>query len=178
MKKITMLNKTRKQLFLLVMLNFSVAGLLSCNGASENSKGKTEDSVAKDTPVAHQQESKSSGAKVHPPVSFVKDLKKKASDVVEVQFIRVDSVYNSMKIFRTKVIKTYKGKLKEGELLSYVGMSERQYGASPKDTITAFLYKSEKPLKNFVDKNLYYSTVEENGQMPSSRFLDSLLKKK
>lgn len=173
-----MLNKTRKQLFLLVMLIFSLTGLLSCNGSSENSKGKTEDSIAKDTPVVQQQKSKSAETEVHPPVSFVKDLEKKASDVVKVQFIRVDSVYNSMKIFRTKVIKTYKGKLKEAELLSYVGMSERQYGPSPKDTITAFLYKSQKPLKNFVDKNLYYSTVEENGQMPSSRFLDSLLKKK
>ena len=173
-----MLNKTRKQLFLLVMLIFSLTGLLSCNGSSENSEGKTEDSIAKDTPVLQQQKSKSAEAEVHPPVSFVKDLEKKASDVVKVQFIRVDSVYNSLKIFRTKVIKTYKGKLKEAELLSYVGMSERQYGASPKDTITAFLFKSQKPLKNFVDKNLYYSTVEENGQMPSSRFLDSLLKKK
>jgi len=111
------------------------------------------------------------------PDDFIKDLQSMATDIVVVQLIKVDSTYESIKIFNGIIIKAYKGDLKPGAKISYAGMSEKNYGQHPADTLVAFLKQSSKPLNTFKNVKIYYSTVEENAAIKYSNDIDSLLKK-
>lgn len=151
------------------LLLFAIAGLvLACNSGPDRSVGAENKAKTAVRPVQTEQE-------VFPPDNFVKDLKSNASDITLVTLTKVDSVFNAIKVFHAKVIKTYKGDLRSGEILKYIGMSELVYAKVPSDTLVVFLTKHQKALPHLTSK-VYFSTVEENAAIQPSARLDSLLK--
>jgi len=167
----------------LFIITFLSIFLISCKWKSTETKDKSPDTSTVDTittdtvqKAGAKEEKQEEVVEVFPPVSFVKQLKAAASDIVLLRLIKVDSVFIDSKIFRTEVIKVYKGNLHPGQLLNYAGMSEKKYPENPRDTSIVFLHKYKKALPNYPDKNLYYSTVEDNAQMDYLKSVDSLLR--
>lgn len=162
--------------------------MISCNSNSNKKKNKTpdtaivpaspvvSDAIIRDT-VAAPATGPDEAEEPYPSRSFISQLQVKSSDVVKIKLTRVDSIYLAIKIFRGIVMKVYKGKLKAGQQLSYISMSDRRCRNPPADTLVAFLFKSKKPMPNLPFKDIYHETVEENGMMGYTERVDSLATK-
>ncbi|NQX41212.1 hypothetical protein HQN84_20345 [Pedobacter steynii] len=158
--------------------------LSSCKGGRPDSKNN-QDTIQKDSSIVQRDSTTKAQTRpqpvaetVHLPESFYKDIQLMATDIVRVKFLKVDTFKYNVKVYRTQVLKVYKGKLKTAQFLDYAGRSERNFGSNPTDTVIVFLYHHKKPLEHFEDKNLRYSVVEDNATVDNSKYIDSLLKKR
>jgi hypothetical protein len=173
-----------KIIFKIAVVILILFSLSSCKGGRPDSKNN-QDTVQKDSSVVQKDSATKEQAipqpvaeTVHLPESFYKDIQSKATDIVRVRFLKVDTFKYNVKVYRTQVLKVYKGKLKTTQFLDYAGRSERNFSSNPTDTVIVFLYHHKKPLEHFEDKNLRYSVVEDNATVDNSKYVDSLLKKR
>lgn len=171
-------------IFKIAIVILMLFSLSSCKGGRPDAKNnqntiqKDSTIVEKDSVTKDQAMSQPVAEIVHLPESFYKDIQSKATDIVRVRFIKVDTFKYNVKVYRTQVLKVYKGKLKPTQFLDYAGRSERNFSSNPTDTVIVFLYHHKKPLEHFEDKNLRYSVVEDNATVDNSKYIDSLLKKR
>lgn len=173
-----------KMIVKVVVVILSFLSLSSCRGEGQDAKSnqdtarKDSSIVQKDSLIKKQTIPQPVAETVHLPESFYKDIQSKATDIVRVRFLKVDTFKYNVKVYRTQVLKVYKGKLKTTQFLDYAGRSERNFSSNPTDTVIVFLYHHKKPLEHFEDKNLHYSVVEDNATVNNSKYIDSLLKKR
>lgn len=142
--------------------------MLSCRSSSDKRSDSDKQAIQNAPADKNKKEAKA-------PYSFVNDLKKNASTVLQIKLIKVDSVNKNIKVFFSKVLKVYKGQNVAGEELKYVGLADIRIPKN--DTLLVFLNKSQQALKHInTFDDLYYFTTEENAMVKYNTQLDSYLK--
>jgi hypothetical protein len=170
-----------KIIFKMAVVVLTFLHLFSCKGEAQGSKNDR-DTVQQDHTIIQKHSATEAQTvpqtipeTIHLPESFYKDIQSQATDIVRLRFLKVDTIKYFVTVYRTQLLKVYKGKLKTGQFLDYAGRSERTFSSNPIDTVIVFLYHHKKPLEHFEAKNLHYSVIEDNATVENSKYMDSLL---
>ncbi len=113
---------------------------------------------------------------VDPPESYVKSVMEEAEYIALINITSADSINQGIKVFNGKVLKSFKGKLKAGDLVSYFTINEMKHNGIHNDTLAVFLQRETEP-EIIKGKNIYFNAVD-NSSFEYTRFIDSLLTNK